>query len=152
MRIGAPGFLPYRALFFARRQCNNGIKWRVANGPALSCENRCSSDRGWRLDRPTVDDVSKYQMKLKHLLSASAAILLVGCSVTPQPRVEKEIESPQVNLAGYPPPFREGYLDGCNSARQKTSTIKDEERYKNDSMYAAGWRDGFDICSGKQYE
>ena len=65
-----------------------------------------------------------------------------GCTTPPQ---KKE---PNVNLAGYPPEFRAGYLEGCDSAR-KHSTKKDEKRYKSDAQYAAGWRDGYDIC-GKQ--
>ncbi|NIO43314.1 MAG: hypothetical protein GTO41_26075 [Burkholderiales bacterium] len=86
-------------------------------------------------------------MKFKYILLAATATLLTGCA-TPQTQVDE----PQVNLAGYPPTFREGYLDGCNSAQQKNQPVKDEERYKSDSMYAAGWRDGFDICSGKKYD
>ena len=64
-----------------------------------------------------------------------------ACSTPPK-------KAPNVNLAGYPPEFREGYLQGCDSAR-KHSTKKDEKRYKADAQYAAGWRDGHDIC-GKQ--
>ena len=86
------------------------------------------------------------------------AILISGCAATQpgthpgtQPTSRPKIDKPQVNLAGYPPPFREGYLDGCNSARQNTQSIKDSERYESDSMYAAGWRDGYDICSNKQH-
>lgn len=92
-------------------------------------------------------------MKLKYILVSTALALVVGCA-TPQPgkAPQPEIEEPQVNLAGYPPAFRDGYLDGCNTARRNADKIQDKERYKNDSMYAAGWRDGFDICSGKQYD
>ena len=88
-------------------------------------------------------------MKLRYLLIVMIAMLTAGCAAT-KPANKPKIDEPQVNLAGYPPPFREGYLDGCNSARQNTQSIRDNERYKNDSMYAAGWRDGYDICSSKQ--
>jgi hypothetical protein len=88
-------------------------------------------------------------MKPVYFLIAMIAMLIAGCAATTKP-TQPKIDQPQVNLAGYPPPFREGYLDGCNSARQNTQSIRDEERYKNDSMYAAGWRDGYDICSKKQ--
>ena len=92
-------------------------------------------------------------MKLNYILLSTVAALVVGCATpqsesTPKP----EIEEPQVNLAGYPPAFREGYIDGCNSARRNSDKIEDETRYKKDSMYAAGWRDGFDICSEKKYD
>ncbi|UCH47250.1 MAG: hypothetical protein JSU95_14310 [Betaproteobacteria bacterium] len=92
-------------------------------------------------------------MKLKYIVLSTVAALVVGCAA-PQPDTtpKREIEEPQVNLAGYPPAFREGYLDGCNTARRNSDKIQDETRYKNDSMYAAGWRDGFDICSEKKYD
>lgn len=65
-----------------------------------------------------------------------------GCS-TPK-------KEPNVNLAGYPPEFRAGYLDGCDSAR-RNAMKKDEKRFKSDPQYGAGWRDGYDICS-KQHK
>jgi hypothetical protein len=71
------------------------------------------------------------------------ALLVIASACTSPPK-----KDPNVNLAGYPPEFRAGYVDGCDSARRKT-TRKDEKRYKVDAQYAAGWRDGFDIC-GKQ--
>ena len=94
-------------------------------------------------------------MKPGYLMIVMVAMLIAGCAATTstsKPAPKPKIDEPQVNLAGYPPPFREGYLDGCNSARQNTQSIRDEERYKNDSMYAAGWRDGYDICSDKQHQ
>lgn len=60
-----------------------------------------------------------------------------------------EKKAPNVNLAGYPPVFRAGYVDGCNSAT-RSSPKKDEERFKREPQYAAGWRDGYDICSNKK--
>jgi hypothetical protein len=74
----------------------------------------------------------------------SQALALAGmlaiCACTP---VRKE---PDVNLGGYPPAFRAGYQDGCASARRLSGTTRDEARFKSDSMYATGWRDGYDIC------
>lgn len=61
-----------------------------------------------------------------------------------------ETKAPNVNLAGYPPVFRAGYVDGCNSARRPDSPKKDEERFKREPQYAAGWRDGHDICLRKR--
>lgn len=69
-----------------------------------------------------------------------AALALAACAA-PEPR------TPNVNLSGYPPAFKDGYLDGCSSARSTFSTKKDERRFKSDSQYAQGWRDGHDICS-----
>jgi len=53
---------------------------------------------------------------------------------------------PGVNLAGFPPAFRDGYADGCNSARLLVGVKRNEERFKSDSLYAQGWRDGNDVC------
>lgn len=68
-----------------------------------------------------------------------ALIVVTGCA-TERP------EAPGINLSGFPPAFKEGYADGCNSARALVGTKKDEKRFKWDSQYAQGWRDGFDIC------
>jgi len=71
---------------------------------------------------------------------AIAAALAAGCAGHSAPTAER----PGVNLSGYPPAFRAGYADGCasvNAARRR-----DEARFKSDTEYAQGWRDGFDIC------
>jgi hypothetical protein len=65
-------------------------------------------------------------------------LLLTACA-TGQPEA-------QVNLGGYPPAFRAGYIDGCESAKRLAGRTRDEDRFKSDPMYATGWRDGFDIC------
>lgn len=70
---------------------------------------------------------------------AVLALLLGACGPT-----KKE---PNVNLAGYPAPFRAGYIDGCNSVRRAAGMVRDDARFKADQAYAAGWRDGFDICN-----
>ena len=71
----------------------------------------------------------------------AVALLATACACASPPK-----KDPNVNLAGYPPEFRAGYLEGCDSARRKT-TKKDEKRFKADAQYASGWRDGFDICT-----
>ncbi len=75
-------------------------------------------------------------MKKLLLLAAS---LLGACAAQ-----EKE---PNVNLGGYPPEFRAGYRDGCESAKRTVGQKKDEQRFRREPQYATGWRDGFDICS-----
>jgi hypothetical protein len=52
-----------------------------------------------------------------------------------------------VNLAGYPPAFRAGYLDGCESSKRASGQTRDNDRFGHDSQYASGWRDGYDICA-----
>jgi hypothetical protein len=55
-----------------------------------------------------------------------------------------------VNLAGYPPAFRAGYLDGCDSSKRASGQTRDDDRFKNDPQYASGWRDGYDICGKRK--
>ncbi len=54
---------------------------------------------------------------------------------------------PQYNLAGYPPAARDGYIDGCETARDSEWGRKDARRFKDDPVYRMGWNDGYSICS-----
>lgn len=76
-------------------------------------------------------------------------LLAGGCAATSigyPPASQPGPAAPNVNLAGYPQAFKEGYGDGCASARMLLGKRKDERRFKSDSQYAQGWRDGYDIC------
>jgi hypothetical protein len=53
---------------------------------------------------------------------------------------------PAYNLAGYPPAVREGYIDGCESARDSEFARRDAKRMAGDRQYAMGWNDGFSMC------
>jgi len=88
----------------------------------------------------------------------AAAALIAGCATEPttttapapaptQPRAPTAA-SPGVNLSGYPPGFRAGYADGCSSVG--AAMKRDETRFKTDSEYAQGWRDGNDICKRRK--
>jgi hypothetical protein len=57
---------------------------------------------------------------------------------------------PTYNLSGYPPATKEGYIDGCETAKKTRYGFKDEQRYRNDGQYRMGWDDGFAICKGKR--
>jgi hypothetical protein len=81
---------------------------------------------------------SEFMNRLSLLLAAALMCACVG-----------QKKEPNVNLGGYPPEFRAGYLDGCATAKRTVGQRKDEQRFKREPQYAAGWRDGFDIC-GKQ--
>lgn len=78
---------------------------------------------------------------MKRLAPLIAVALICACTA---PKKDAN-----VNLAGYPPAFRAGYLDGCESSKRTIGQKKDEDRFRHDLQYASGWRDGYDIC-GKQ--
>ena len=54
---------------------------------------------------------------------------------------------PNVNLAGFPLPYRQGYADGCASAGG--AERKDTTRFAADGNYRTGWQDGLAICRRK---
>ena len=53
---------------------------------------------------------------------------------------------PAYNLTGYPPAVRDGYIDGCESAKHTPYGRKDGARMEGDPQYAMGWNDGYSIC------
>ena len=84
--------------------------------------------------------------------------LLASCAVvqpsppkeeTPEQAKERRTKAPRptYNLTGYPPPVRDGYIDGCESAKKSEYGRKDEKRFAADDRYRMGWNDGFSICS-----
>jgi hypothetical protein len=83
-------------------------------------------------------------MMLRMLGYLLAGAVLAGCASS------KPSYQPQnVNLSGYPPAYRAGYQDGCDTARLLIGSRKDAERFKRESEYATGWRDGYDLCKRK---
>jgi hypothetical protein len=52
-----------------------------------------------------------------------------------------------VNLQGFPLPYRQGYADGCASIGNVEH--KDPVRFKNDGQYRTGWQDGNFLCKKK---
>jgi hypothetical protein len=91
-----------------------------------------------------------------------AATLLVGACATPPVAVQpaapetpvqaqerrSQASRPTYNLTGYPPAVREGYIDGCESAKRSQYGRKDAQRFAADAQYQMGWNDGFSICKG----
>jgi hypothetical protein len=92
--------------------------------------------------------------------AAMLAALMAGCATTspapsgtpsPQPRVsqgEAGAQAPRTinrNLSGYSLAFKQGYVEGCESAGSG-SQRRDESRYKSDMDYSMGWNDGFSVC------
>ena len=90
-------------------------------------------------------------------------LLAAGCAAVPQaPEPEPNVETPAqaterrakasrptYNLTGYPPAVRDGYIDGCESAKKTTYARKDAKRMADDPQYSMGWNDGFSICKKK---
>ncbi|MBL0143287.1 MAG: hypothetical protein IPP91_14560 [Betaproteobacteria bacterium] len=88
------------------------------------------------------------------------AFLLASCGVlqpappggeTPEQARDRRAKAPPpaYNLTGYPPAVRDGYVDGCESARKSAYGRKDEIRFPADAQYRMGWNDGYSICSRK---
>jgi hypothetical protein len=85
--------------------------------------------------------------------------LAAGCAgVPPAPQAETPREAserraraapPTYNLTGYPPAVRDGYVDGCESAKRSQFGRKDAQRFAGDAQYQMGWNDGFGICGKK---
>ena len=103
-------------------------------------------------------------MKLAHINPAAAlvALLAASCAVTPPAPPPPQPETPQAatkrrteaprptyNLTGYPPAVREGYIDGCESAKHSSYAHKDTARMSSDAQYSMGWNDGYSICGRK---
>jgi hypothetical protein len=94
-------------------------------------------------------------------VAALAAMLLAACASAPPPGVTPppagapapqapplprtaEPPPPPVNLSGFPLPYRQGYADGCASARG--AERKDATRFSADT----GWQDGLWQCGKKK--
>jgi len=101
--------------------------------------------------------VGKSTMRIR--LLAVGAALIAGCAgqqtsptqpaETPPTPKPPTAAKPGINLSGYSPAFRAGYADGCNSV-DAGARKRDEARFKAETDYAQGWRDGNDICKRKK--
>ena len=77
--------------------------------------------------------------------------MVSGCAMTGYPSGPLPPSTrPNYNLTGYPPAFKEGYTDGCETAKRTSYGRKDEHRYATDQQYRAGWDDSFSLCRGKR--
>ena len=92
------------------------------------------------------------------LALAAAGCATVRPAVAPSTKPETAAQAqdrraqasrPTYNLAGYPPAVREGYIDGCESAKKSAYGRKDAQRMSADPQYSMGWNDGFSICKKK---
>lgn len=92
---------------------------------------------------------------------ASAIALLAalaGCATTPLPSASGapaapvapplvEPPPPPVNLQGFPLAYRQGFGDGCSTARG--TSRKDATRFGSEGNYRLGWQDGAAQCRTK---
>lgn len=98
--------------------------------------------------------------RIAALLVVLAAAAVSGCaavgptpseppaqpSAPPLPR-GAEPPPPNVNLSGFPLPYRQGYADGCASATGPQR--RDAARFSSDPNYRTGWQDGVALCRRK---
>ncbi|SEL41688.1 hypothetical protein [Nitrosovibrio tenuis] len=75
---------------------------------------------------------------------------LAGCAATEQAQRSggppRPSARPVYNLTGYPPAFKDGYIDGCETAKKTSFALKDKRRFASDTQYRLGWNDGFSLC------
>jgi hypothetical protein len=95
----------------------------------------------------------------RHLILA-LCLIAAGCGGLP-PKLDKpetpveatkrraQATRPAYNLSGYPPAVREGYIDGCETAKRTSLARKDPKRMSSDPQYSMGWNDGFALCKNK---
>jgi hypothetical protein len=74
-----------------------------------------------------------------------ACVLLLLSACAQQPPAQPKPSGPPINLSGYSPAFRQGFNEGCQTARG--TARRDEQRYVGDTQYARGWDDGRAICA-----
>jgi len=99
----------------------------------------------------------------RHARSLFVLLLAAACAAPPmapppsQPEApaaaqarRQQASRPTYNLTGYPPAVRDGYIDGCESAKKTQYARKDAKRMAGDAQYEMGWNDGFSICSAKK--
>jgi hypothetical protein len=98
------------------------------------------------------------------LLALLPALVVAGCAVAPtvpetppdKPETPAQAQErrakaarPNYNLTGYPPAVKDGYIDGCESAKGSEWARKDAKRFAADAQYSMGWNDGYSICKKK---
>lgn len=97
------------------------------------------------------------------LLTIATAFVIAACSsvsTIQQPIPGKkpvrpagplpESAKPKYNLTGYPVSTQQGYIDGCETAKNTNWAFKDLNRYEKDGQYRMGWDDGFSMCKLKK--
>ena len=95
------------------------------------------------------------RLPIRRPLALLTLLIAAGCGVltpdTPQQAQQKRAKATRTtyNLAGYPPAVKEGYIDGCETAKHSQYARKDKKRMAEDAQYEMGWKDGYGICGKK---
>jgi len=77
-----------------------------------------------------------------------SALVAGGCATSGGSGTAQKAPA-RYNLAGYPPPFRDGFNAGCEAAKRKVTEAEDKARFASDAQYRAGWKDGQSVCKPK---
>ena len=89
-------------------------------------------------------------LRMRSIAACFMIIALAGCVAAEQVRrpaaTPRPSARPAYNLAGYPAAFKDGYIDGCETAKKSSYALKDKRRFDNDKQYRLGWNDGFSLC------
>ena len=92
---------------------------------------------------------------MARLIAIMTILVIAGCA---SPSANKKMKPlvplvsstlPTYNLAGYRPAFKDGYIDGCETAKKSSYGLKDEKRFAEENQYRNGWKDGYNLCLGK---
>ena len=90
-------------------------------------------------------------------LIAIMTILVIASCASPSANKKMKLSDPLAsstrptyNLAGYRPAFKEGYIDGCETAKKSSYGLKDEKRFVEENQYRNGWKDGYNLCLCKK--
>lgn len=80
---------------------------------------------------------------------ACVGVVVAGCGTTTSaPGAPAAAPpAPPINLQGFPPAYREGFGDGCATARG--AERRDLARFGSDGNYRTGWQDGMAQCRAR---
>lgn len=84
-------------------------------------------------------------MRKTLLIGLALPILVAACQTVP------DAYTSQFQHEGKPPAYIDGHADGCRSGFNAAGNpyfkaTKDPQRFQDESMYAQGWKDGYDTC------
>jgi hypothetical protein len=88
--------------------------------------------------------------RMRAVAALAFAVFLGACASLPSGRSESSDRpasrsAPNVNLSGYNAAFKEGYADGCDTAR--VAQRRNAQRYGTDTDYTMGRNDGRTMCA-----